>query len=376
MRRRTFVRLILTLARAAVGVAVAVCLCPEHAVAGNLSYVLCTIDVETRTATGNDLSRDIWGILPGETERHGIERMMDILEQHNVKGTFFVNVYDTPKCGEEELARVCRTIRGRGHEVGLHTHPDGAAHNRSIQDEDLTGQEAELKRGMDALRKWGLSDVIAHRAGSYLANLDTVRACAQAGLFMEFSCNVAAPGSGLTHAGLTQNAPVVRDGVLCVPVTAYAQGEVGSWQSMRFLDIESSSPDEIRQVVSELKSHDVRTAVIMMHSFSFSRFGKPNHRAEKAMDDLLAGFAKDPDVRVVSARQLYDIWRADPQALAGGDFVPTTGWWMTYCRAWQRLDEGWKNVVVATGPPAALVLAGGIGGVAWRRRRRKAQVAA
>ena len=106
-------------------------------------------------------------------------------------------------------------------------------------------------------------------------------------------------------------------------------------------------------------------------SFSFSRFGKPNRRVERALDELLAGLVADPKVRVVSARQLYDIWRADPQALAGGDYLPTTGWWMTYCRAWQRLDEGWQNAAVAFGPIVLCSISALAAGMTWRLRRRR-----
>lgn len=41
---------------------------------------------------------------------------------------------------------------------------------------------------------------------------------------------------------------------------------------------------------------------------------------------------------------------ASPEALSGKDYVPTTGWWMTYRRSWQLMGEGWKNSAVALGP--------------------------
>ena len=336
-------------------------------------YVLFTVDVETRSiGTPNS---DIWGILPGETERHGIERMMDILDQHGVKGTFFVNVYEAPKHGSEAMREVCCVIHQRGHDLELHTHPKPMFGVSYMQMTDLAAQTQILARGKSMIREWTGVDVVAHRAGSYMANFDTVRACGQAGIPVECSYNIVWSASDLGRAGLTQNAPVVYEGVLVVPVSAYVQASVGGWRSMRFLDIESSSPDEIRRVVSELKGHDVRTAVIMMHSFSFVRFGKPNLRAENSLEKVLDAFALDPDVRIVTARQLHDIWRANPGALQGGDYLPTTGWWMTYCRAWQRLDEGWKNVAVAAAPPATLALVGSIGGLVWRRRRRRAVAA-
>ena len=333
-------------------------------------YVLFTVDVESRVATKNDAQQDIWGIIPGEPERHGIERMMDILDRHGAKGTFFVNVYETPNHAEGVMATVCRTIHTRGHDVELHTHPAPMFGVGYMQYADLPTQTEILRRGASLLKEWTGVEPVAHRAGGHMANLDTLEACRKVGIPLDFSYNIAWPASSLSSADLTQNAPFVREGVLCVPETAYEQ-VVGPWHSLRILDIESSSPEEIRKVIADLRQHDVRAVTILMHSFSFSRFGKPNLRVERVFEDLAAGFAADPDVQVVTARQLHDLWRANPGALQGGDFVPTTGWWMTYCRAWQRLDEGWQNAAVALGPIVATCFVGILCGTWWRSRWRR-----
>ena len=330
-------------------------------------YVLVTIDVESRRQGG--LEQNIWGELPGEAEKHGITRMMDILDRHGMKGTFFVNVYEAPWHREGAMAEVCRTIHKRGHDVELHTHPAPMFGVFYMQYADLPTQTEILRRGARLLKEWTGVEPVAHRAGGHMANLDTLEACREAGIPLDFSYNIAWPASSLSSAGLTQNAPFVREGVLCVPDTAYQQVGVGSWQSLRILDIEASSPEEIRKVIADLRQHGVRAATILMHSFSFSRSGKPNLRVERVFEDLAAGFAADPSVQVVTARQLHDIWRANPGALQGGDYLPTTGWWMTYCRAWQRLDEGAMNGIVAVGPVVAVGLLGVVGGVLWRRRR-------
>ena len=83
-------------------------------------YVLFTVDVESYS-TGNP-DRDVW--CRDEDGEHGIGRMMDIFDAHGVKGTFFVNVYEAANHGADALAKVCRAISERGHDVELHTHPD------------------------------------------------------------------------------------------------------------------------------------------------------------------------------------------------------------------------------------------------------------
>ncbi len=343
------------------------CLQAEHI------YVLFTVDVES-TSKGSP-ERDIWGRLPGEPEEHGIGRMMDIFGRHGVKSTFFVNVYEAAVHGEEVMVTVCRSIHQRGHDIELHTHPDPIFDVYAMKDANTQKQEEILRAGVEFIKRATGQIVIAHRAGGYLANYDTLVACRQVGIMSEYSHNRGYHGEGFAAPPLTTNKAVVYDGVLCIPVTNYVQAGLSNWKSIRFLDIEASSPQEIKEVVRQLQSHGVRTVVIMMHSFSFSRFGEPNERVERALDDLLGEFVADPDIRVVTARQLYEIWRKNPEALKGRDYLPTTGWWMTYCRAWQRLGEGWKNVVVALTPPGGVVLVIGTG-LIWRHRRRRRELGA
>ncbi|MCZ8109089.1 MAG: polysaccharide deacetylase family protein, partial [Burkholderiales bacterium] len=57
------------------------------------------------------------------SEAWGVPRIMDILEQHGGRGTFFVDVYNRRTVSEDLIAECVREIDARGHEVGLHTHP-------------------------------------------------------------------------------------------------------------------------------------------------------------------------------------------------------------------------------------------------------------
>jgi hypothetical protein len=333
-------------------------------------YVLFTVDVESTLAGGPD--RDIWGRLPGESEEHGIGEMMDILDRHGVKGVFFVNVYEAETNGYEVLADVCRAIVDRGHDLELHTHPGPMFGTAYMQHADFSKQKEILDHGAELIKEWAGVETVAHRAGGYMADIDTIRACGEAGIRLDFSHNSGWPASELAQDGRIVNAPYVRDGVLCVPVTCYVQASAGSWRSLRFLDVESSSTGEIRRVIGDMRAHGVRTAVVMLHSFSFVR----SPRAAKRLDEVLASLLAVEGVRVVSARRLDEIWRADPDSLAGENWLAETGWWMTYCRAWQRLDEGWKNIVVAFAPPGAVLLAVAVVLLAWRRRRRRSAASA
>ncbi|WP_084318736.1 polysaccharide deacetylase family protein [Deferrisoma camini] len=323
-------------------------------------YVLFTIDVETRGSgrgVGNPLI-DILGRVPGEDERFGLEKMMDILDRHGVKGTFFVNPYETPVYGEEVLSQACRTIVRRGHDLELHTHPKPAFGFWSMREVDRTTQTKVLKWGLEKIQGWvGDWRPVAHRAGAYAGNLDTLLACAAVGIPMDFSYNYSVPfwRPAQKRVG-TFNRPVVVNGILEVPVTSYVQFSLGPWEKLGFVDLESSTLSEIRYVLRSLLEAGVGTAVVMMHSFSFVRNGVPDREVIGKFDQLLGMLVPDPRYAVVSARELFDAAKSGEVALDTSDLLPETGLVLTYLRAWARIDEGWRNTAVALAPIGIIVL--------------------
>lgn len=329
-------------------------------------YAIFTIDVESMLH-GNP-ETDIWGRLPGKSHNQGIEKMMDIFDEFGVKATFFVNVYEMPRHGWDASRLVCQTIHNRKHDVELHTHPKPMFGMGWLRQTDLQTQAMLLQAGKDAIEAWINDKVVAHRAGDFSADSNTLIACRLTNIPLDFSWNSAWPPCKLAD-GKVLNAPFVSDGVLEVPTTCYLQASAGEWNSPRFLDLESSSVEEAVKILQELKAHNTRTVVITIHSFSFSRWGNKHKKIENCLRSVLANFKADPQVKIVTARQLYEIWKADPNALTGNDYVPTTGWLLTYQRAWRRLDEGWKNIAVAFAPIGAILMT--IGGLAWLRLRRR-----
>jgi peptidoglycan/xylan/chitin deacetylase (PgdA/CDA1 family) len=64
---------------------------------------------------------------------YGIGLMMDMLDRHGFKATFFVDILAEYSFGEGSLTRAVETIRARGHDVQLHLH--SAPHLRWADDE-------------------------------------------------------------------------------------------------------------------------------------------------------------------------------------------------------------------------------------------------
>lgn len=306
-----------------------------------------TVDVESRSRGGP--RQDILGELPGYPEAYGIERIMDLLEGHQVRATFFVNVYEVAKHGDEVMSRAARSIHSRGHDLELHTHPRPMYPYYGMSRAPFEDQVAILERGIALIKDWTGKRVVAHRAGVFLANGDTLRAVEAAGLAVDCSL---APGSHdfvplVDELGASNLARRVGN-VWEVPVTFYEQLRLGSWSSRRILDIEASSLFEIKRVTRAAIRQQLPTVCLLMHSFSFSRHGRPDERIMRKFSALLGWLPEQDDIQIGTIEQTcrrLDVAQI-PESVAGQ--APYTGIWLTWARALQSWNDGWKNFVVSS----------------------------
>jgi len=304
-----------------------------------------TVDVESRTH--GDPGSDILGILPGYEERYGIEKIMGMLETYQVRGTFFLNVYEAAKHGEVAVAGAARLIHSRGHDLELHSHPQPMYPHYGMCHAPLVNQIAILNKGISLLESWTGKTVLAHRAGAFAANADTLRACESVGLLADCSLS---PGSlvsvPLIH-DLGASNLVRRIGkVWEIPVTYYHQLRVGRWHSKRILDIEGSSLPEIKRVTRWSIRQSLPMMCILMHSFSLSRHGKPNRRVIRRLSALLTWLSKCDGIEIGTIEQACHRLdqNAIPEVISG---EPSTGFLLTWGRALLAWNDGWRNRLVA-----------------------------
>lgn len=317
-----------------------------------------TVDVETRTH--GDSSQDISGVIPGYPGNFGIEKIMDVLEEHRTCGTFFLNVYEIAKRGEDVVRSAARLIHERGHDLELHTHPRPMFRFYGMSQASFDEQKAILEKGIALLEGWTGKKVVAHRAGAFSANADTLRAIEVVGLQADCSLSAGSRVSVPLITELDASNMVQRvNGVWEIPVTCFDQVRFGSWHSRRILDIEGCSLPEIKRVARWAVRHRLPTVCILMHSFSLSRHGKPNHRVVRRLSALLAWLHEQGDIEIgtieEASRDLGAGVLQDPT-----NSIPATGFWLTWRRAVVSWNDGWKNLLVAVfgaGVLAALALA-------------------
>src|ERR1700675_1361305 len=134
---------------------------------------------------------------------YGVPLIMDILEQHDLRATFFTEVLARDVVGPSELAEAYSSIKQRGQDPQLHLHPvfyfyhlvkQGMMSREQLPPQmDLIGglpfemQLDLLKKGCSIFRDIFGSMPRAFRAGCYGASMSTLAALEKIGIFYDSS---------------------------------------------------------------------------------------------------------------------------------------------------------------------------------------------
>lgn len=296
------------------------------------------------------------GNIPGYEGNFGIARIMEIMESHRARATFFLNVYESAKHGETLISRAARMICERGHDLQLHTHPRPMFPFYGMSQATLDEQIVILRKGVSLLERWTSTNVVAHRSGAFAANIDTLRAAAAVGLRADCSLS---SGSHVTvplaeQLGATNAVQRFGD-VWEIPMTCFDQVRLGEWYSRRMLDIEACSLAEIKCVTRWAVGQGLPTVCLLMHSFTFSRRCRPNLRAIRRFDSLLKWLSQQPDVEIGTIEQVCRSLDSAPSPATAAQ-IPCTGYWLTWRRALGAWNDGAKNLIVAAAGLGCLAL--------------------
>lgn len=114
---------------------------------------------------------------------------MDICEQYNAKVLFFVDIAEAWSHGEQKIADVIKHIIARGHDVGVHIHPDHMAdRNRPfLWQYSIKEQYDIINKCTNFYRNVTGKSPVAFRAGKYGANRDTLDILNELGYKYDFS---------------------------------------------------------------------------------------------------------------------------------------------------------------------------------------------
>jgi peptidoglycan/xylan/chitin deacetylase (PgdA/CDA1 family) len=290
-----------------------------------------TVDVESTERL--PLPQQIDAVCAGGV-RCGLLQIARMLEEHRLAGTFFLNVYEYKAWGEPTLRSIARQLHNRGHDVALHTHPQWAYDPRRnyMYEYTLDEQTRIVADGVRLLQEWTGIPVVAHRAGAYSANKDSIDALARNRIILDASLFPGEPHCRLNELGLPVNFPGSVGGITEIPVTVYERRErppglghlLPPHVVLAKLDV--NAMDDERQAIAAIRAvsaADLPFIVIFLHSFSFEapagRVGgapRANERAMKIFQALIDEMSAR-QIPVVTAREVaaqYNYVAADRAA--------------------------------------------------------------
>jgi peptidoglycan/xylan/chitin deacetylase (PgdA/CDA1 family) len=233
--------------------------------------------------------------------RYGTPLIMDLLEEHALRATFFVEVFAGAVVGDAALAGAYREIIRRGHDAQLHLHPvfryyagrkrglpgwePPPAHMDWIGSHSPLAQLELLREGVAAFELLVGRKPIAFRAGNYAADDATLAALDQVGIRYDSSFNAAYLGrSCLITKEAATNSPWRVGSVWEMPLTVFATG-VGSLAGVKPLEISAVSFREITSVLEQAERLGMGGVNMILHSFSL--FKKSDAQFSRIRPDRL-----------------------------------------------------------------------------------------
>lgn len=271
--------------------------------------------------------------IKGEIEDRevGVKLINDLASKYGAAVEHFVDVYPCERYGEHKFEQLCRDIIQGGHGINLHTHPSGKYDkNRKFMWQYSVDEQTEIVNfGKQKIKEWTGMDVLAHRAGGYGANDDTIQALNFNGIFIDSSFFYKNKNCKINYDYI--NKASEKNGVLQLPVSVYERqkryGPLKTKSSFQKFDFRyGSNANEILKAIDTMPENCI--IVLFLHSFNFLNL-KYNFKDKKyiniSINDklineykrLLAGIANKAECKFTSIKDL------DMRGLSDEDFAPT-----------------------------------------------------
>lgn len=234
-----------------------------------MKKVIITIDTEGH-AGKDPIQHLIWGQTPSG-ELGGISLLMDLFDEYGAKGLFFVDFAEAFDYGKDRIAEIVQYIIQRGHDVGVHIHPDHMTKSKKLFLFDYTYEEQYeiIKKCTELYTEIVGKKPVSFRAGKYGADYQTLDILAKLGYKADFSqfykytkwCHIDPPVTG--------NETVKLDnGLIEVPVTVYNHVFPGLFNRYDKLDINSSKQEHSYLFKHFANQPETNIIVMFAHSFS------------------------------------------------------------------------------------------------------------
>lgn len=326
-----------------------------------MTSVLITIDTELSVPShrrGATPLENFGSSILGQCGRRqfGIFWLMDVMEDHGVRGTFFVDPLPALVFGPAIIADIVGPILERGHEVQLHIHtewlewversPVGGRQGENIADFGAEDQQILLRLARELLMSAGAPSPSAFRAGNYGADDRTLAALASLGFLWDASFNPAYLGDPCRIDLPAETlVPVRHCGIAELPVAAIRD----RGKRIRPAQVCAMSNWEMGAALAHAAERALPAFSVVTHSFEMlSRDRKrPNGFACNRFKWLCRTIAARPGLRSATFADLSPEIAAEPESFAA--LRPN------FARTAERMAEQLAGRILFERPPARRV---------------------
>lgn len=251
--------------------------------------VFFTVDVEIWCDGWQDIDRKfadafrryVYG--PTSKGDYGLPYTLKVLNDHGLKGVFFVEPLFAARFGVAPLAEIVGLIREAKQEVQLHLHTewvdearqplleDGARKRQYLREFSLVEQVQLIAAGMRLIHEAGAPPVTAFRAGGFGFNIDTLRALAANSVPFDSSYNASIFGqdSGVMPGRVLGDA-IECEGVYEYPMSVFEDGT----GALRHAQLTACSHGEMEGLMWQALATGRNSFVVLSHNFELLNPGK------------------------------------------------------------------------------------------------------
>ena len=294
----------------------------------NPMWVILTVDAENLN-TPLKAKRYKDNLLTIET----IKPILNIFDSFNAKAVFFLSVFEHCLFSKGSLHEVAHYLFSEGHDVQLHTHPYWCYGREHMWQFSLNDQVEIIKNGKQLIKEFIGRDPIAHRAGAYGLNSNTIEALRQNDIKIDSSMYYKHPNCHITWS---KNQIIQKDGIVEIPVTGFYRDYRLNLKlfkpryKRKFIktDPDWCSIDELVRFFALAPQKNIKLVNFFMHSYSALQFSAgykkiiPNEVWIDNLQRLLGIICNNADIEFITISKFWEIYQQDPELFSGSDHVP------------------------------------------------------
>lgn len=256
----------------------------------------------------------------------------EIFNHFQVKATYFTSVFQEWYFQDGEVQKLLGELKDADHDIQLHTHPIWIDPKRREHMWMFTLEEQIdlLEKGVSFIEKHTGKAPLAHRAGAYGLNHDTLKALKETNVPLDSSMYY---GHSNCKVQWTKNSVLEKDGLVIYPISCFDRVTkvmgVSVKQKIAKTDIDSCSLDELIKVIEKFREEGVRVYDFFLHSYSLLKRDVRGNRFEVCERQVakLKGFLKyiseQEDIEVITVSDFYNRFLENKTLFNYPDIIPS-----------------------------------------------------